>query len=103
MIHHLSPKFPTRLQVGCTTEKEVRRLKKIHLALADSQRDMQRTPGLSDPPPVPSQPSGVPEFLLGCKERGGSTCTILRVWASAFAGKVRAVFLNSLAFSLVAS
>ena len=34
MIHDLSPKFPTRLQVGCTMEKEVRRLKKIHLALA---------------------------------------------------------------------
>ena len=34
MIHNLSPKFPTRLQVGCTMEKEVRRLKKINLALA---------------------------------------------------------------------
>ena len=34
MIHHLSPKFPTRLQAGCTMEKEVCRLKKIHLALA---------------------------------------------------------------------
>ena len=34
MIHNLSPKFPTRDQVGCTMEKEVRRLKKINLALA---------------------------------------------------------------------
>src|SRR4051794_18363222 len=34
MIYHLSPKFPTRFQVGCTMEKEVRRLKKFHLALA---------------------------------------------------------------------
>src|SRR3954468_1117312 len=34
MTHNLSPQFPTRLQVGCTMEKEVRRLKKINLALA---------------------------------------------------------------------
>src|SRR4051794_15047087 len=39
MIHNLSPKFPTRLQVGCTMEKEVRRLKKIHLALTVAEGD----------------------------------------------------------------
>ena len=31
MTHNLSPKFPTRFQVGCTMEKEVRRPKKINV------------------------------------------------------------------------
>src|SRR5436305_15137579 len=39
MTHHRSPKFPTRLQVRCTMEKEVRRLKKINLALTVAEGD----------------------------------------------------------------
>ena len=54
-------------------------------------------------PPFPLQPSAGPGFLLGWTGRRGSTCTILVMRACPFAGKVRAVFLNSVACNLMAS
>jgi hypothetical protein len=47
---------------------------------------MQCTPGPSDPPPVPSQPSARPGFPLGCRAQHGSTCAIITVWAASTQG-----------------
>ena len=69
----------------------------------DHQQDMEHKDGSSHSPLVPSQPSAGPGYLLGWPGRRGSTCTILEMWACLFAGRVRAVFLNSAAWNLMAS
>jgi hypothetical protein len=67
------------------------------------RRDMQRRFDLGQTPSVPSQPSAGLIFLPGRKGRRGSTCTILEAWASPFAGRVRAVFVNPGASNQMAS
>jgi hypothetical protein len=50
-----------------------------------------------------SQPSADPGNLPGWRGRRGSSCTILEMWAYPFAGSVRTVFVNLVAYNLVAS
>ena len=52
-----------------------------------NKKDVQRRDGPGYSPPVPSQPSAGPGFLLGWRGRRGSTCTILVMWACPVRGE----------------